>query len=59
MNSLKTIRASIVCEYNPEEYGYYDYCKENNIEPTQKDFLQYVKNYIIEDVGFEANIETV
>lgn len=59
MTTIKTIRASIVCDYDPEEYGYYDFCKESELEPTQKGFLEYIRNYIIEDVGFEASIETL
>ncbi len=41
MNKINSIRASIVFEYNPDDYIYF--CEERGETPTQKGFMEFIK----------------
>lgn len=54
---IKSIRASIVYEYSPEEY--LAVCEEEEIKPTQEGFLSYIEDSIHDDIGYDALIEII
>lgn len=55
MTEIKPVLVSQSVEYDPESY--LEYCKENNEEPTQDGFIDYIQDWVADDFNNNYDVD--